>query len=125
MVVSLTQLQLLVILGDARADRSRASEVERRTFHTANCSSRNQSGVDGSEPAGMQPELMLENIALPLSRQIEIGVIRPVEDRVLVGSSGVLDAQLIVVGKSVGDLRWQVAGITFFSVFAQLVQLED
>ena len=73
----------------------------------------------------MQPELMLENIALPLSRQIEIGVIRQVDDRVLVGSSGVLDAQLILIGQRVGDLRWQVAGITFFSVFAQVVQLED
>src|ERR1700686_5175753 len=75
-IVAFAKLQLRVVLIDPRANGSRMQEIERRVAHLAKLAGRNQRGIDRSNPAGMDRELMLEHVAISLPSQIEIGMMR-------------------------------------------------
>ena len=54
--------------------------------------------------------------------QVEIRVVRQVDDRVAIGRGAVIDVQLVIV-QSVIDERGEIAGVTFFSSFAVVRQM--
>ena len=56
--------------------------------------------------------------------QVEIGVLRQVDDRGLVGFRGVIHAQLVIIRQRIGDIHGQITGIAFLAVFAQVGQFE-
>ena len=65
---------------------------------------------------------MLQYIAL--SGKIEIGVLRQVQDRVFVGCGSVIQPQAVIVGQRIKRGHRKVAGVAFFTILAQIFQLE-
>jgi hypothetical protein len=44
---------------------------------------------------GVKLQLMVQDVSVSLARQVEIGMMREIDDRVLIGGSKVIDLQLI------------------------------
>ena len=81
-----------------------------------------QAAVDRRGLVGVDHHLMAQDVALP--GQVEVGVVRQVDHRFLVRRGGEVDLQAVVVGESVHGRDVQIAGIAFFAVLAQIVQLQ-
>src|SRR5689334_24586618 len=111
MIVTVAKLELLVVVINAFADRVCFAEVERSARDVSDLTGRNRLRVGGNETVRTQHEVMLENVSVAFTREIEIGVVRQVENGVYVGRRGVIDPELVVVRQSVDDSRAQVAGI--------------
>ena len=90
-VVAAAALQLLVGRVDARADRCRLAEVERRAVDRLHLAGRDQRRVDRREAVGLELQLVAEDRALALAGQVEVGVVREVDDRRRVGRRRVVD----------------------------------
>src|SRR5439155_11569446 len=65
---------------------------------------------------------MIENVAVALSRKIEIGVLSEINDGVLIGGRGIINLQLVCVRQRVDDFDRKVSRIAFFAIFAQISQ---
>ena len=65
---------------------------------------------------------MAEDVAIPLPGEIEIGMMREIHDRRLVGRGGEFQLQRIVLGQRVNRRDLQVAGKPFLAVLAQISQ---
>jgi hypothetical protein len=59
-----------------------------------------------------------EDVASTVSGQIEVGMLRQVQDRVGIRNSFVIDAQFALLAQAVCDLDRQIARVTFLSVWA-------
>src|ERR1700674_2021318 len=62
---------------------------------------------------------MAENVALPLARQIEIGMVGQVEDGISIGSRRILDAQS-APAQGIAHGRGEGAGKTLLAIFAHI-----
>ena len=65
---------------------------------------------------------MIENVAVALSRKIEIGVLSEINDGVLIGGRGIINLQLVCVRQRVDDFDRKVSRIAFFAILAQISQ---
>ena len=63
-----------------------------------------------------------QNVAAAFSCQVEIGVLRKIDGRGLVGGGFVIHNQLVVVGQGIADFDFQVAGIAFFAILTQIAE---
>ena len=61
---------------------------------------------------------MLQDVSRPLTRQIEITMLRQIDGSRFVRSGLIIEDQFILFAKRVGDFHFQVARIAFFAVFA-------
>src|SRR5882724_1481847 len=123
-VVSHPQLDLLLILIDASTDCCRRRKIKRSSLHRAKFAGRDQSGVDGGELVGVQQQAMLEDVAISLPRQIEVGVVCEIDDGFLVRGRGVVNHQRILLGERVNHLDGEISGKSLFHVFAEIRQLQ-
>ncbi len=82
----------------------------------------NQLFVGGGIPIGPQPQLVVQNVAGAV--EIEVGVIRKVDQSRLVRRSFVIQLELIAIGQRVGDGCRKVAGVSFFSILAQVGEFD-
>ena len=71
---------------------------------------------------GIQRQLVVQDRAF--AAQIEIRMVCQVDDRVAIGGSAVIDAQL-VIEQSVIDERGEIAGIALFAVFAEICEMQN
>src|ERR1700734_3938726 len=113
-------MELVVAGVDTLTNRGRFAKIKRSPVHGLQFAGGNQSGVDGSEARGVQSELMVEDVAL--SGEIEVRVIGEIQDGVLIGGGGILDAQ-IAFNQRVANCSSQAAGVSGFAVFAEITQL--
>ena len=96
MVVALAVLDLLVIRVDARADRGRLAEVERRAVDGCELAGRNQPCIHRRVAIGVERQDMSEDVAAPFAGKIEVAVLRQVDRRRLVGRRVVVHRQLVL-----------------------------
>src|SRR6266852_787945 len=68
---------------------------------------------------------MLRNTAGVVPSQVEIGMTAKVDDRVAIRGCRVLDPQLILVGQSVDHADFKISGVSFLSVFAEVIELQS
>ena len=66
--------------------------------------------------------MMPQNVAAAFSCQVEIGVLRKIDGRGLVGGGFVIHDQLVFVGQRIADFDLKVAGIAFFAVLTQIAE---
>ena len=82
LIVPVCQLQLLIVGIDARSNHSRLEEVERRTRHRRQLAGGNQIRIYWGVAACINLHLMAQDVAVPLPLQVEVGVVRQVEDSI-------------------------------------------
>ena len=104
-IVALSEFQLLVVRIDARTDRCRLAKVERGALDLPEFAGGNQCGVNRSKPVGVDHNLVLENIPVPLTRQVEVRMVREIEHRVFVRRRSVVDPKLVLIRQRVDHLR--------------------
>ena len=63
---------------------------------------------------------MSQDVAL--AGEIEVGVLRQVEDGGLVGGGGEIKTQAMIVGQGINGFDTEVARVAFFAVLAQVIQ---
>ena len=78
-IVAAAVLQLRIRLIDARADRGRLAEIERRAFNRRELARRNQRRIDRRVAIGVDRQLVTEDVAR--SGEIEVAVLRQVDVR--------------------------------------------
>jgi len=89
---------LIAAVANARTDRLRRPKVEWRPLDTAQLTGRNQRRIHGRVAIGIQGQLVPHDVrAARLSREVEVAVIRDVDDRRLIGRCLVGDCQFVVV----------------------------
>ncbi len=118
MVIATAGLELLVGRIDAGANGGRFPEIERRAFNGPQLARGDQAAVDRREPVGIDGDQMVENGAA--AAQVEIGVVREVDHRGLVGVRGEIDPERVVVGQGVDGRHGQISGITLLAVLAEV-----
>ena len=109
-------------LIETRADEFRGSEIQRRVRHRNDVPSRNQLVIGECVTVGVQPQFMGRQIAV--APQVEVGVVGHVDDGRPVGARRVVESQLVVIGQRIGHRRGHVAGITVFTVDAQVREFD-
>ena len=77
-IVAAAVLHLRVRLVDARADRGRLAEVERRALDRRELAGRNQRRIDRRVAIGVDRQLVAEDVAR-LAGQVEVAVLRQVD----------------------------------------------
>ena len=110
-------------LADARPDGREAREVHHRAAHRRDLAGRDQRVVHRREPVRHQHQFVAEDVALPVAGQVEVAVVRQVDDGRLVGGRGVVEPQLVPVGQRVGDRGRQRARVAFLHVRAHVGEL--
>ncbi len=90
-IVAASELELFVVLPDARPNGRRSAEIKRRIVYRPQFPRRNQRRVNRREAVGQNRDLVVENVAF--AGQVEIGMLREIDDRVLVGLGPVLQAK--------------------------------
>ena len=94
-IVAAAAANLLVVGVDARADRRRLPEVERRAGDRRELAGRDQRGVDRREAIGVERQPVLQDVAASFAGQVEVAVLRQVDRRRLVGRRFVFEDQLV------------------------------
>ncbi len=113
-------MDLLVVGIDTRSNRGGFGEVEWRSRHWPQFARRDQCRVDRSEAVGIDHQFFAENIAFYVAGEIEIAVVRQIDDRRLRGLGLVIDAERVVVVERVGHVGRELPGISFFTVGADI-----
>ena len=120
MIVAFAEDQLLILLIDSCADGRRTGEVQRRSLDRAEFASRNERLINWCEPVGVQHEFVFQDVSRSLTCQIEITMLRQIYGSGFVRGGFIIEDQLILSGKRVGNFRFQVAGIALFAILASI-----
>ena len=120
-VVTVAVLQLLVRLIDARANRRRLAEVERRSRDRRQSARRDERRVDSDVAVRVDRQHVIEHRSRSLAREVEVRVIRQVDGRRFIGRGLVLDRKLVPIRQRVGDRRVQRTRIALLTVGAGVV----
>src|ERR1700683_897273 len=124
MIVTSGQLELLIILIDARADYRGRAEIERRARDDAQLASGNQTGGHGRKAIGLEHQLIAENVRAAGSGEIEIGMVGEVKDGVFIRGGGIFETHFILRCERVSDEERKIARIAFFAILAEVFELE-
>jgi hypothetical protein len=119
-VVARAELDLLVLGLDPRADRGGRPEVERRCLDALELAGRDERLVDRSEATRLHHQLLCEDVAGAVARQVEVRVLGQVHRRRLVRGGLVLEAERVVVGERIGHLGVELARVAFLAVRARV-----
>ena len=85
MVVALSILQLFVLKPDVAPYGLRRAEVKGRAFHLVKPSDGQECGIDGGIAVGIDKEQMVQHIGVPVAVEVEIAVVRHIDDRGCIG----------------------------------------
>src|SRR6266567_1920981 len=75
-IVAVALLQLLVVVINARSDRGRFAEIEGCPLNLRQFAGRNRGFIGRSIAAGIDLQFVFENVAIPCTSEIEVGMIR-------------------------------------------------
>lgn len=121
---------VVVALGSADvanplADAVEAAKIERCARYRCNFARGNESGIRRGVMVRLNFKFVSQDIPIARARQVEIGVVRQVHHRGLIGLRPVSDEQLILVVPGVRHGDVQITGIAFFSIHAPVAELGD
>ena len=122
MVVAVGDLELVVRGIDALADGGGFAKIERSSGDGRDAGG-DEAGVDGSVAVGGNGEDVREDGAGAVSRQVEVRVVGEVDNSVLVGRDGVVDAKGGAF-ESVFDVGGEGAGEALIHVRADVGELD-
>ncbi len=91
MIVAAAELNLRVVRADSRPDSGGLGEVERSVFYGFQFAGWDQTGIHRRIAIGVDCKLILQDVAFPLTGEIEVGMVRQIDHRVLVGSGAVVN----------------------------------
>ena len=74
-IVAPAELELLIVLIDARANRGGLAKVERSPVDFAELAGGNQRGVDRCKAIGIDHYFVIENVAASLAGEVEVGMV--------------------------------------------------
>ena len=103
---------------DAVADAGRFEEVERGAGDGEDLACGDESGVGVGVGTAGHFEDVVEDGAVAVTCEVEVGVVGEVDDGGSVGGCGVDDGEFVAVVEGVGDLAVEFAGVVFFAVGA-------
>ena len=106
--------------ANVRADGRGLAKIERSVGDTLDFASGNERGIDRSVIVTVELQDVLKDVAVALTRQVEVTMIGEIQNGGLVRFCRVLDLELIRIGKGVGDVDSQRAGIALFAVGADI-----
>src|ERR1022692_119581 len=122
-VEALAEAQLEIVRINPLADGVRRSKIKGRAFYRLQFSQRDESRIDRSHARCIDLQHMRQHVTLPLARQIEVGMVSKVEDRIFVGGSRILDSQCAPTQR-VAHRRGEGAGETLIAIFAHIRELD-
>src|SRR5688572_28657417 len=101
-IASATQNLLVPAITQTLADGVRFSEIKRRAGYFANLSGRDHGLIGWGERIGMQSQTMRHDIGVArFTCEIEIAVVREIDDGGLVRRGAVFNGQLVLVSQCV------------------------
>ena len=116
MVVAAGHLQLLMVRADLEADGLCGTEVKGRALHGQVAAGGDAKLVHGGEFIRVQAQCVPQDIACVVAVQVEIRVVREIEEGVSGGNAVVPDAELIILRKPEKHLNLCLAGESAFAV---------
>ena len=102
-VISAAKTNLVVVGADAFADLVRLAEIERRAFYRSQISRRDELTADRRDLVGVDRQLMIEHIPRSRAGEVEIGMVRQIDERILIRRGLVFDFQFIGIGERIAD----------------------
>src|SRR6266508_2533857 len=121
-VVAAADDELRVAVADARTDRGRPGEVQRRAGHRGDLAGGDQGRVDRGVVAGPQQQLVVVDVAGALTGEVPVGVVGEGDDGRRVGGRLVAHAQRVAVVQRVGDGGVEGARIVLLAIGADAVE---
>ena len=107
--------ELLVLVFNAFSDGVRRAEIKRSPCDWRQVACGDEYLVHGSVAVRVDLDFMVQDGAIALTRQVEVGVVGQVQHRRLCGRGAVLDFEVVTVQR-VGDVRRQLAGVALVTV---------
>ncbi len=92
MVVAFAEFELLIEGFDAFANFVSREEVEGSSLDGNQFACRDQPGIDGSVAAGEKGQFMIEDVAIPLTLEVEVSMVGKVDDGIFISSGGIIDS---------------------------------
>src|SRR5580693_9192337 len=92
-VIAMAEVELGIIRLNPLSEGMRRSKIERRPFHPFQFPRGNKSCIDGRNPGSVNLQNMPQNVALPLARKVEVGMVGQVEYRIFISGRRILDSQ--------------------------------
>src|SRR5215469_7510075 len=94
-VISVPEDELLIVVFDPGPDPGRLREIKGSALDRSQFASGNQVLVDGSEAVGVDHDFMIENVAVPLTLQVEVTMLADIERSSFVGGGFIIDDQFV------------------------------
>jgi len=91
MVIAASELELLILLIDPGANRGWPREIKGTALHGLQIPCGNQVLVNRCEFQGMQEQLMIQDFTAHHAGQIEVAVVREIDNRILVRRGPIRD----------------------------------
>lgn len=107
-------------VGDGFTEEARMIEVISLTCDGAPGSKQCHGIVGGGDLVGENLKRLAEDVAAPLTSEIEVRVVGETQRSGPVSFRGVANHKFITDGHGIGDLHAQVAGVSFFAIGAQV-----
>src|SRR5258708_8203924 len=98
MIIPFPVFQLYMVGANPGSDSSRGSEIQGRACYRRNLPRRDQSGINGGIPVGVELQHVVQDRPAALPAEVEVGLCGKVQDRGLVRRSLIADCQLVTVG---------------------------
>ena len=92
------------------------TEIQRGIRHGLDLAGGNQGVISGSVVVGIEGQLMAKDGSAAGAAEVEVGVVGEVHRGGLVRGGLVIDAQFVLISKSVGHLHAEIAGVPFLAI---------
>src|SRR5690606_6214412 len=116
MIITLSVDNLRMVFVDTLPYFVCFAEVERCTSYILHCTNRNEFVVDGNILCCVKYQFMIQNIALCITRKVEVGMVRQVHYSRLVGCCTIVEAKAIVFTQRIHHFHRQIPRIPFLHV---------
>src|SRR5271167_2155100 len=121
-VVAMAEAQLGIVCFNPLANGMRRSKIERRPFYRHQLPCWDQVCIDRRYPGSINLENVPQNITLPLSSQVKVGMIGQVKHSVFISGRRIFDSES-VSAQRVAHGRRERTGKTFFPILAHIGKL--
>ena len=95
-------------------------EVHRGECNRIRLTDRDESLIGRKIDGGIQPELMVKDVAVALSVEVEVGVVGQIDDRLPVAPGSQSQLKGILIAPHVMGYHFQIAGIAGLSVLREI-----
>ena len=109
MIEAVRKLQLIEIRIDIACDHLLGGEIHRGASHRLDTTVRDRNLAGRCIAVCMNPDTLLHRVAAVIAVQVEVRVVRHIEDGVLIGGRLIVDLERVVLGQGVGHGHLSVA----------------